>query len=166
MPCYQQTTDTYGGLSRRTATGYATEAECLQACKEGACCEGTTCSIKPQCQCQGTGKTFKGVGTTCSSGTCDPCGTGCSPLGPHPWALYLTLSNYSGPQPRDFAVNTTREIRRSPFYIGTETCWAYNFGLLDIGNQCPTPLGEQRIDGYSLAIIFSLNEAQIGRAHV
>jgi hypothetical protein len=36
----------------------------------GACCEGTTCSVKPQCQCQGTGKTFKGVGTTCSPNPC------------------------------------------------------------------------------------------------
>ena len=55
---------------------YATEAACLEACKEGACCETangvTTCSVKPACQCQGTGKTFKGVGTTCSqyNGAC------------------------------------------------------------------------------------------------
>ena len=52
-------------------TAYATEAECNQACREGACCEGTTCSVKPQCQCQGTGKVFKGVGTTCAgTGVC------------------------------------------------------------------------------------------------
>ena len=51
---------------------FTTEAECLQACREGACCEGTTCSVKPQCQCQGTGKTFKGVGTTCSPNPCNP----------------------------------------------------------------------------------------------
>jgi hypothetical protein len=44
---------------------FRTEADCLNACKEGACCEGTTCTVKPQCQCQGAGKTFKGVGTTC-----------------------------------------------------------------------------------------------------
>lgn len=51
---------------------YATEAECNQACQEGACCEGTTCTVKPACQCQGAGKTFKGVGTTCT-GLCDQC---------------------------------------------------------------------------------------------
>lgn len=77
MPCRQAST--YNGVSgsgQSGGGGYATEADCLQACKEGACCEGTTCSVKPQCQCQGTGKTFKGVGTTCAetSGYC--CGPG------------------------------------------------------------------------------------------
>lgn len=55
--------------------GYATEADCNQACKEGACCESTTCSVKPACQCQGTGKVFKGVGTTCRP---NPCGLSCN----------------------------------------------------------------------------------------
>lgn len=41
-------------------------------CKEGACCTGTTCSVRPQCQCQGTGQRFKGVGTTCNS-PCQDC---------------------------------------------------------------------------------------------
>ena len=49
---------------------YQTEAECLGFCKEGACCEGLTCIVKPQCQCQGAGKTFKGVGTACSPSPC------------------------------------------------------------------------------------------------
>lgn len=69
MPCYQPTS-LPSGITTAGRTGYATEAECLQACKEGACCEGTTCSVKPQCQCQGTGKTFRGVGTTCSGVSC------------------------------------------------------------------------------------------------
>ena len=70
MPCYQQTAATYLGLDRRTQTSYATEADCLNACKEGACCEGTTCSVKPACQCQGAGKTFNAVGTACSQNLC------------------------------------------------------------------------------------------------
>lgn len=53
---------------------FATEADCLQACREGACCEGTTCTIKPACQCQGAGKVFKGVGTACSPNPCSLCG--------------------------------------------------------------------------------------------
>lgn len=57
----------------RSGASHKTEAECLQACKEGACCEGTTCSVKPQCQCQGTGKTFKGVGTVCAPNPCYCC---------------------------------------------------------------------------------------------
>jgi hypothetical protein len=72
MPCYQST-NLPGGVTTTGRTSYATEAECNEACKEGACCEGTTCTVKPQCQCQGAGKTFKGVGTTCSP---NPCLTG------------------------------------------------------------------------------------------
>lgn len=71
MPCYQST-NLPGGVTTAGRTAYQSEADCLQACKEGACCEGGTCSVKPQCQCQGTGKTFKGVGTTCTPGRCDP----------------------------------------------------------------------------------------------
>ena len=72
MPCYQPS----NLPSNFTTTGrqsYKTEAECNQACKEGACCEGTTCTVKPQCQCQGTGKTFQGVGTVCSPNPCCSC---------------------------------------------------------------------------------------------
>jgi hypothetical protein len=49
---------------------FRTEAECNQACQEGACCEGTVCSVKPQCQCQGAGKVFQGVGTVCTPNPC------------------------------------------------------------------------------------------------
>jgi hypothetical protein len=50
MPCYQPSS-LPSGVTTTGRTGYATEADCLAACKEGACCEGTTCSVKPQCQC-------------------------------------------------------------------------------------------------------------------
>lgn len=86
MPCRQAST--YNGVSgsgQSGGGGYATEADCLNACKEGACCDGTTCSVKPQCQCQGTGKTFKGVGTTCAPNPCDCTGACC---GPAPNAFY------------------------------------------------------------------------------
>jgi len=69
MPCYQSTS-LPGGVTTTGRTSYATEADCNQACKEGACCEGTSCSVKPACQCQGTGKTFKGVGTVCTPNPC------------------------------------------------------------------------------------------------
>ena len=71
MPCYQSTNLPSGFLTTGR-TSYKTEAECNQACQEGACCEGTTCSVKPACRCQGTGKVFKGVGTTCQN-TCRQC---------------------------------------------------------------------------------------------
>ena len=51
MPCYQSSA-VPSTRSVSGSTSYATEADCLQACKEGACCEGTTCSVKPQCQCK------------------------------------------------------------------------------------------------------------------
>jgi hypothetical protein len=69
MPCYQSA-NFPSGFTTTGRTGYATEADCLNACKEGACCEGTSCSIKARCQCQGTGQTFKGVGTTCAGCPC------------------------------------------------------------------------------------------------
>ena len=72
MPCYQSRKLPLG-FSTTGRQSYKTEAECNQACKDGACCEGPTCTVKPQCQCQGTGKTFKGVGTVCEAGTCLCC---------------------------------------------------------------------------------------------
>jgi hypothetical protein len=77
MPCYQPT-NFPTGFTTTGRTSYTTEADCLNACREGACCEGTSCSVKPQCQCQGTGKVFKGVGTVCT-GNCADCSapTGC-----------------------------------------------------------------------------------------
>ena len=76
MTCLQ--IPVYFGVPAKSGS-HPTEADCLQACKEGACCEGTTCSVKPACQCQGTGKVFSGVGTTCESlsGACCE-GTACS----------------------------------------------------------------------------------------
>ena len=72
MPCYQST-NLPGGVTTTGRTGYRTEADCNQACKEGACCEGTVCTVKPACQCQGAGQTFKGVGTVCATGPCNLC---------------------------------------------------------------------------------------------
>jgi hypothetical protein len=89
MGCHH-TTSLPDGVNAAGRKKYKTEAECLQACKEGACCEGATCSVKPQCQCQGTGKTFKGVGTTCEPNPCLSCcrfidlsagGPTCVPIG-------------------------------------------------------------------------------------
>lgn len=78
MPCRQVSTfNGTPGSGQTGGGGYATEAECLQACKEGACCESNgTCSVKPQCQCQGAGNVFKGVGTTCAGNQCGCCGNG------------------------------------------------------------------------------------------
>ena len=75
MPCYQPT-NFPPGFTTTGRTSYATEADCLNSCKEGACCEGTTCSVKPQCQCQGAGKVFRGVGTVCTPNLCGCCGNG------------------------------------------------------------------------------------------
>ena len=129
---------------------------------DGACCEGTACSVKPQCQCQGTGKTFKGVGTTCTPNPCvnDPCVNSCTPLQTHPVYLSMSVSNFTGAVPRDFAINTTRQIERKLFNVGTETCWAYSYLLQSAGHQCPNPFGGQAIDGYLLSAIFSQNECR------
>lgn len=74
MPCRQVATyNGKFGTGQPTGGGYATEADCLNACKEGACCQGTTCSVKPQCQCQGANQNFRGVGTVCTATTCTGC---------------------------------------------------------------------------------------------
>lgn len=57
MPCYQST-NLPSGVTTTGRASHKTEAECNEACKEGACCEGTTCTVKPQCQCK------------CASGSC------------------------------------------------------------------------------------------------
>lgn len=64
-------------------------------CNEGACCEADgSCSVKPQNQCQGPGQTFKGVGTLCTPGICDPCNQVCPSTATPPQTIYLTISNY------------------------------------------------------------------------
>jgi len=89
MPCYQPA-NFPPGFTSTGRTGYRTEAECVNACREGACCEGTTCAVKPACQCQGAGKVFKGVGTTC---TPNPCCTRCvSCLQPDCLPQYIVIS--------------------------------------------------------------------------
>ena len=70
MPCYQSN-NVPSGYGKIGTGGFATEADCLNACKEGACCNGTTCSVKPQCQCDAAaGEVFKGIGTVCSPNPC------------------------------------------------------------------------------------------------
>ena len=72
MPCYQSN-EVPAGFSVSGSGVYQSEAECLEACKEGACCNGTTCTVKPQCQCNAAaGEVFKGVGTVCSPNPCNP----------------------------------------------------------------------------------------------
>jgi hypothetical protein len=92
MPCYKSTTMP-GGTTTEGLASYATEADCLQACREGACCEGTTCTVKPQCQCQGTGKVFKGVGTTCATGVCAASGLCDCAAGAAPDAFLVKITN-------------------------------------------------------------------------
>jgi hypothetical protein len=76
MTCYQST-NLPSGFPTTGRTSYATEAECNQACKEGACCEGVACSVKPACQCK------------CQSGSC------CGP------DTYTNITNETGPRCRE-----------------------------------------------------------------
>jgi len=70
MPCRQSPTFAGDvGIGKPDGTGFDTQAECNEKCAEGACCEGTVCSIKPACGCCGE---FKGSGTTCEGGPCNP----------------------------------------------------------------------------------------------
>jgi hypothetical protein len=72
MACFQAGAIGFAAKQAVSTGPFPTEADCLQACKEGACCESNgTCNVRPQCQCQGTGQAFRGVGTTCSAGQCN-----------------------------------------------------------------------------------------------
>lgn len=93
MPCYKINTAP-SGYGQIGTTGYATEAECLEACGEGACCDGTTCSVKPQCQCNAAaGEVFKGVGTVCSPNPCLICGCVTTPQ--LPASMLVEFSGFS-----------------------------------------------------------------------
>jgi len=143
MPCYQSSA-VPSTRSVSGSTSYATEADCLQACKEGACCEGTTCSVKPQCQCQGTGKTFKGVGTVCTPNPClCPCCTGAPPdeilfsysaLG----VTKMTQSGLGGIQYGCFSdsrvVTLSRSVNRSQYAYISDGCvaWGYSDASLEV----------------------------------
>ena len=109
MPCRQ--VSTFNGTAASSGS-YRTEAECNQACREGACCEGTTCSVKPQCQCQGTGKVFKGVGTVCSPNPCCGCLVSIGAKVP----ASATLSSFNG-QVLTQASACNCEIINYPFFM-------------------------------------------------
>ena len=64
----------------------------------GACCESgaagssPTCSIKPECDCKGEGKVFRGVGTTCTPSPClELCTPTCS--APPEVTVQITVSD-------------------------------------------------------------------------
>jgi hypothetical protein len=117
MTCYQST-NLPGGVTTTGRTSYATEAECNQACKEGACCEGTVCSVKPQCQCQGDDKRFQGIGTVCAADTCQLC----TPQGfPKPNSgvsrchCYCTVNGGTFPQFVNITINWSWSSTVTPF---------------------------------------------------
>lgn len=106
MPCYQPEGVPAGYVPIGSGS-FATEAECLEACKEGACCNGTTCSVKPQCQCNAAaGEVFKGVGTVCSPNPCGdcPCPDGSRVMLPDAIELTFAVGSLT-PAPGRFALS-------------------------------------------------------------
>lgn len=70
---------------------------CLDT-RTGACCNGTTCSVKPQCQCNAAaGEVFKGVGTVCSPNPCSRCGCETTDFTPESLSVAVRV-NYTGVQ--------------------------------------------------------------------
>jgi len=75
MPCIKTATNS-GGAPANSGP-HKTEADCLKACAEGACCEGTTCTVRPKCQCK------------CKTGSC------CGP------DMFTNVTNETGPKCRE-----------------------------------------------------------------
>jgi hypothetical protein len=160
MPCYQSTS-LPAGASTTGRTGYATEADCLNACKEGACCEGTTCSVKPQCQCQGTGQTFKGIGTVCTPCRCvdlNGCVCSCTKNGgviPRFLNLSVDINWARNSGPGSFAVSQSATLTRgaiddTSIGAGRRNCWAY---------ASPASLD---VDGWAVSVSCRLETAPSG----
>jgi hypothetical protein len=117
MPCYQST-NLPGGVTTTGRTSYKTEAECNQACKEGACCEGTTCTVKPQCQCVSATQKFIGIGTTCASDTCQFCTANGYPKtgsGVSRCYCYCTANGGTIPQFVNVTINWSFSSTRTPY---------------------------------------------------
>jgi hypothetical protein len=144
MPCIQTATNSGGAPA--FSGPHKTEADCLKACVEGACCQGTTCTVRRKCECQGTGQTFNGEGTTCSP---NPCGTSCKKCGAGlstwcqspaciPRFLNLTYS-YSAPVRFDSgfgnryigAFSASALVTLSGMIDGTYPCGFYGFSTSD-----------------------------------
>ena len=97
---------------------------------DGACCNGTTCTVKPQCQCDAAaGEVFKGVGTVCEEGRCDPCFRFCQPSNTTPpETIYFTISNYTATWPflAIGSLNGTYALSRD---LGSADCQSYGTSL-------------------------------------
>lgn len=79
MACYQfnssSTAASRFGVSSSDAAAlqtYRTQEECLNACKEGACCEGSGCTVKPKCRCKCASNSCCGPDTTLVNGVFRP----------------------------------------------------------------------------------------------
>lgn len=129
MPCYKPG-EAVPAFHRAGFGLFATEAECLEACNEGACCNGTTCSVKPQCQCDAeAGEVFEGVGTVCSPNPCGCCGDGTDT----PEFLQLEISNFEYELPfilrvDSYPINGTYLL---PRVSNTDTQGCFTYLLLD-----------------------------------
>jgi hypothetical protein len=95
MPCIK-VTDTkipYNPPLSSQLGPFTSEAECLEACKEGACCNGGDCTVKPQCQC------------VCEDGSC--CG---------PDTTTISIGTVSGIEEK------TVPVCRSKYQISRKDC--------------------------------------------
>ena len=73
---------------QNAVTVSSVEFDC-NSLQKGACCEGASCTVKPQCQCQGAGQVFNGVGTTCAGVSLGAC---CRTMAPV--AVLVTLQGW------------------------------------------------------------------------
>ncbi len=111
-------------------------------CCNGACCQGTSCSIKADVVCQQLGGVFKGCGTTCGGGICNPpppCIAPCLALPGNPTVtaiLTITTGEGSSCPGENVTLNlTVGRLPFSPFY-GAENVPVGGVGTASIYLRC------------------------------
>lgn len=126
MPCFDENNVPPGYIAKfPDGPTYEEEADCLDACAEGACCEvDGSCNIKPQCECDTeNGAVFAGVGETCEA-CVPPC-----------------VAALGDPEPSIIRFRVTAPEERGPPWVSTD------YPITDSsGNLAYQPLREA---GYS-----------------
>lgn len=129
MGCYKAA-DIPAGFSKagRPWFSAADYKRCISYCVEGVCCQGTTCAVKPECQCINEGGVYRGQGTLCSENLCGRCGCGTTGL--------INATSF-----------TIRGSGAALYQSPTNTA-QYAYIVMRDGGLCGSPLSDSAVIGF------------------